>query len=396
MLKELIKLTEDNILDDRIYNLYSMINRNDINMTLKIYSNASKIKDINKDKLYNAFINYVTFLHKNDYSFEQGNHVSVIQILCNLDLIKIALDYVNNHSIDKKDNSIYSPFLSYYTKIKDKDDSILIFENMPNPTEIDYYNIMKLFKDELKFYDLFTRYKNKYKIVGNHDIINLLDAKKTIINNDGICINCNTKLVKFQYEHLNLILQNLDNIVINIKTDKNGKELQNKDIMYLLSIWSKFKNIKFNFDYVIDGANIGYLGIPQKLINTILTSNITKVINQLENKKVLLILHTRHKEAITFFKNNNNIKLFIVPKNHNDDWYALYAALASNCYLISNDKIRDHVNNLHINDWKTDYIINVDKNTMALINPLPYTKCIQMNNSIIHLPAIDGNWYHNV
>ena len=112
------------------------------------------------------------------------------------------------------------------------------------------------------------------------------------------------------------------------------------------------------FEYVLDGANIGFFG-QAKLVKTAKATSfsyeqVDAVLRAVcaRSARVLLVLHVSHTDAARLEPAQLELLnrwrergvLFSSPAKHNDDWYWLYAAMASGdeCRVVSNDEMRDH------------------------------------------------------
>ena len=93
------------------------------------------------------------------------------------------------------------------------------------------------------------------------------------------------------------------------------------------------------------------------------------------------------------------------PRGHNDDWYWLYAALASGsgCKVVSNDEMRDHHFGMlaprSFLRWKERHIVKFKFRGTQLEpefeEPLPYSNVIQEDpeTGSWHFPSIEsGKW----
>ena len=112
------------------------------------------------------------------------------------------------------------------------------------------------------------------------------------------------------------------------------------------------------FEYVLDGANIGFFGQAKLVKASKATSfsyeQVDAVLRAVcaRSTRVLLVLHVSHTDAARLDTVQLELLsrwrergvLFSSPAKHNDDWYWLYAAMASgdSCRVVSNDEMRDH------------------------------------------------------
>lgn len=119
-------------------------------------------------------------------------------------------------------------------------------------------------------------------------------------------------------------------------------------------------------EYVLDGANIGFFGHGREAKSrekdggkaskdtAFNFEQIDRLLRAVLNRstRVMLVLHVSHTQASRIGPRASELVarwrelgvLYISPAGHNDDWYWLYAAMASGdgCRVISNDEMRDH------------------------------------------------------
>eukprot|EP00605_Chrysophyceae_sp_TOSAG23-4_P002312 GSChrysophyteH1.ASY1.ANO1.2558.1 assembled CDS len=117
--------------------------------------------------------------------------------------------------------------------------------------------------------------------------------------------------------------------------------------------WNDFKSwVSEIYDVVIDGANCGYYkqnypGAPSHVD----FQQINWMVEHLKKCgfKPLVMLHCRHfsnripRECLNIVASweAQNV-LFRTPTRCNDDWFWLYLAVKLECYVITNDEMRDH------------------------------------------------------
>ena len=107
------------------------------------------------------------------------------------------------------------------------------------------------------------------------------------------------------------------------------------------------------WDVVVDGANVGMnqQNYPGGCFRMEAVKN-TIAHFEAQNKKVLVILHTRRIESELSAADQKlstelqaNGTLYVTPRGANDDWYWIYAAVCSgpDARFVSNDMLRDHI-----------------------------------------------------
>lgn len=178
-----------------------------------------------------------------------------------------------------------------------------------------------------------------------------------------------------------------------------------------------------SIDIFIDGANIAHYkqNFEGGCFNYQQIQLITEYLIQ-QGYKVLILLHENHfnqpdcslPEVFTY---SNHYKqewekqglAYRVVKGNNDDWYWMYAALASdrdamvysiqnNDYIqiLSNDHMRDHFfkmsHDQHFPKWREysqiyyDIWTDVNHKKFQLYFPKKYTQCIQIHKNGFHIP----------
>ena len=193
------------------------------------------------------------------------------------------------------------------------------------------------------------------------------------------------------------------------------------------------------WDYILDGANIGFYGRGSALqanrrangagrqVGAQSASDrkrfldtreklfsFEKIMNLVDNikaqgKKVLVVLHVNHIQGITRDEELSKVisdwketnLLYTTPRGHNDDWYWLYGAVACGrvCSAITNDEMRDHhFILLHARKflrWKERHVVHfkfhdrLGREAIILNEPLPYSRVMQRDPSsgVWHVPS---------
>lgn len=158
-----------------------------------------------------------------------------------------------------------------------------------------------------------------------------------------------------------------------------------------------------NYDIIIDGANVGFYN-SDKIFSF---DDIYFVYKNLvdNNFKPLIVLHNRHFRNI---KTPLDLPIFKTPDRFNDDHFWLFCCFTLNCKLLTNDKMRDHINETFKGDekvfeiWKKD---NVCKFKIHCINfvddylqickvdrQLKYVKFENINSKFI---CADKRYFYN-
>ncbi|KAI4310782.1 hypothetical protein MLD38_035732 [Melastoma candidum] len=154
------------------------------------------------------------------------------------------------------------------------------------------------------------------------------------------------------------------------------------------------------FDAVIDGANVGL--IKGHFFNFFQLNCAVNELREMSPSKryPLVVLHqTRVHTGPALEPRNKKLlerwrkagALFEAPVGSNDDWYWLYAAVSSNCLIVTNDEMRDHLFQLlgtsFFPRWKEKHQVRLSASPrgLELHMPPPYSVVIQESK--------DGSWH---
>ncbi len=268
------------------------------------------------------------------------------------------------------DNGIITNLILYYIKINDENKINYFLENC-KLMKRDYLNVIVYDK---KYLYLFDTIIDNFELL-DKDLDFIINNKLNVLHKlDGFFLknNCNYK---------NTIDTNLLKLYY---LDEKSIELMLNLIEKEIIITDKMKDLlKNNYDNIIDCGNIIYN--KQGKINY----NNLNIIKQLTGNN-LLIIHIKHKKNLNndIFKNN----IYFTPYKFNDDLYILYFFLKmkTKCFIISNDKYRDHIFNFNISEKFKNIITqqtinyNLDENK---INNYPiFSNCIQVIDDFIFIP----------
>jgi hypothetical protein len=207
----------------------------------------------------------------------------------------------------------------------------------------------------------------------------------------------------FQYRHVKEIstlkkqLIDVKPIQLNLQDELKNYHLYESEIS------------KYNYDMVIDGANIlfSYGGtvcpIGYKRLNQILQTY----------PKSLCILHQKYLN-ISRYRNKwyksqyydiesmivswQNKMIFKIDEYINDDLIIILASILKQQPIITNDKFRDHlfrVSDENFSLWLMDYIIpyNFNNEYLELFYPLPYSSVIQKSDDGYYIPTTSEFWW---
>jgi hypothetical protein len=246
---------------------------------------------------------------------------------------------------------------------------------------------------------------NEIKISNTFFFKSNFDCVETNIQNN-VCEHSGIRISKFglRVDECDVLKENIMREYI---SDEKGFNEIDKLNNYLLS------NIH---EVLIDGNNI--LFFERRKVNIDSFRRLEQIYNQLENKSPLVFMHIRHKNNLkkcTYKERNeankilSKMNIWFTPYHMNDDWFFLWAGISYNkAYLLTNDKLRDHVSkisedNLFYNSlsrWIENNVVNYLFNKVKQIHefdePLKYSIKIQRNlindKAIWHLPLIDSKW----
>ncbi|KAL1512415.1 hypothetical protein AB1Y20_005671 [Prymnesium parvum] len=186
------------------------------------------------------------------------------------------------------------------------------------------------------------------------------------------------------------------------------------------------------FDFVLDGANIGFFGqgsfikgkesrlhdltVKQAKDSCFSFAQVDAVLRAVLQKssRVLLVLHVSHTQtprigphaAALIEQWRREGWLYTSPAGHNDDWYWLYAAIAGGkqSYVISNDEMRDHHFGMlaprSFMRWKEQHVIHFnfkkdrsgEESEPAITLPPRYSRQVQVHEcGTWHLPSAESS-----
>ena len=160
------------------------------------------------------------------------------------------------------------------------------------------------------------------------------------------------------------------------------------------------KNIpEKNYSIVFDGNNVLFSDGGKEITKKSYNRLIALVDYTIKNGHTpLVFIHQRNMKYIKkWLKLPLHDYMHGTPYNFNDDWFSLYYAIQNNCYLVSNDLFRDHINIFDTNN-KTDHL-KVFIKSKKLFTDRTFSSVIFTNNNIpviikkndkIYVPAKSG------
>mmetsp|Transcript_14229 Transcript_14229/g.21502 ORF Transcript_14229/g.21502 Transcript_14229/m.21502 type:complete len:689 (-) Transcript_14229:323-2389(-) len=208
------------------------------------------------------------------------------------------------------------------------------------------------------------------------------------VDASGKCSGCNRSLLSLELNDIQReqLLNQIDSLVVHqelLQVIPDNNTPLAPDAIRRSNQWKVFKSWLHQrqaedgpIDFVIDGANVGYFkqnyaGAPDHVdfhnIDSVLqhclsaylprrksmaTSQPSTSVQTKFRNRVLIILHARHlaEDRMPYYAHEivkrwrSQKQIYSCAIKNNDDWYWLYAAVAAgdNCYLVSNDEMRDH------------------------------------------------------
>jgi len=319
----------------------------------------------------------------------EGNKVSIIQILCNLDKVEEA-EYFLKRNKDLVRLGAYLPILYSFMKQQNTVKILKLYDEIINKNiKLKYENYFDLLKylstqnekqafntviDTMEYLGIVPN-KNTWNLICNH-----YNAHRFLPNKNNRCPHCKSSLKVIDCDNTRFkICNTLEKHIINHRVWIQFKEQLNKN----------------KYSYIIDGANIGRFDNHGKL--NIDYKKILLVTKKLGNS-CLVVLHYRHTDVIKKLI-ENKVSVQIVPKGHDDDWFSLYGALYLNCFFVSNDQARNHgyANNCQkeLQWWMTHHSVSLrlsGEQNYEVIFPPKYSTCIQYYSSNgIHIPSSENS-----
>jgi hypothetical protein len=287
------------------------------------------------------------------------------------------LDFMNNlcvlfrqYEIVLDDND-YIKLLKFYGEKGDQEIFNLLFRTLINQLDIISYDLANT-----------IIYYYSFRVVTSTITINFN------------CKKCNTSLVR---DKLSIVERKS---ILKLITDNlaNGNP---KFLDYIKELEHNPK--RFETDYILDGANIGFFQQRPDLGGKLSYTNINKIITYLkqQNKSVILFLHENHLNPKNISNYNQKIikewedseVLYKTKRGLNDDWYWLYLGVyLEHSQIISNDKMCDHYFNCcHEKSFKrwrdiTQIEFNFSNNKVNLGNSKIADNGALENELKIHIP----------
>lgn len=336
-----------------------------------------------------------------------------------------------------------SPLLECALKLKEFDDAIAIYErllkNVDEPSEEDFAVIIKetspvsgsaaadamfgrCVSDLLKFAWnppsqplLDALISSPRFTTQNAHIVESADGGGGQQQQQHTCSACGERVVgvKLPPDTIKTLVEQTEKLAPDQKSEKVNE-------------WTNFKawvekidNRKY--DVIIDGANVAYY----RMSNSHSTqSQVAPDYNQIDavftyvrdtlKKKPIVFLHrrhfNRHRGGGVPHSLENKWKaadaLFVVPHGHNDDVYWLYFGFSLDCWIVTNDQMRDHRFEMlqsikAFGKWKQRHQVHFDvmwlekekRHDAQLFPPTPYSIHAQQQRSSasssstpIHIP----------
>ncbi len=381
---------------------------------------------------YDIIIKYytplITICQSNNWKHDLSSYPLLIRILCNINNVSSALEYLNEmnkYKISIKTRTI-APILENLSKnhyleqeqeqeqdyfktlvdIFDKYNSIFTLEQ--------FHHLLIAFKkySSSSYQDIIIdKIKKMFEIwcendfIINDSIIQLIlewfpnyKLKPFEVSEDNItCSECNNQLKKHQlsFNERKTLITDILTVYSNStsnksnKSNKMNKMNQKNNLMIFKSIIESERNLNVinKQIYIIDGGNMGH-SESGEFSPFPITNFITSM--KSSNVFILLILHqSRSTSFKDYVVDPNKLMIYYTPYGENDDLYWLLAGfMIKNSLVITNDMMRDHhVDKLDeklFKRWKDNHIATyhgVDINKPSL-----YTIGVQEHTSGWHIP----------
>ena len=163
----------------------------------------------------------------------------------------------------------------------------------------------------------------------------------------------------------------------------------------LIKFLSKIPDEKF--DIVFDGNNI--------LLNRcgiLVKESYDKLVNLYNSCidigiKPLVYIHERNVKDLKKKGINITINYIATPYRYDDDWFSLYYGIKNNCFLISKDIFRNHINILdtmnnsnHLKIYLHNRKLNINEDFTEIIFKRTFLPIIIKENECIYIPSNKG------
>lgn len=172
----------------------------------------------------------------------------------------------------------------------------------------------------------------------------------------------------------------------------------------------KLPTFDSKISYVIDGANVLFYGAREVTFDGYvrLTNLLTKLVRKVPGEEIVLVLHHRHFGFSTKFRSerdqlkllipfwSNMVRVVKTPSRVDDDIYSISIAVDNDCTIVTNDRFRDHANEIDTNlrIWRDEngLTYTAKKRTVMLNSKIKYSTRVQCNDNIWYVPMADGTW----
>jgi hypothetical protein len=380
------------------------------------------------------YIPLINIYKSNNWKQDLSSYPIIIRILCNIDNISNAIEYLdemNKYKIPIKTRTI-APILENLSKHMHLElDDFKILVNL-----FDKYN--KVFTLE-QFHHLLIAFK-KHKLTNNNVIIEKIKVMFSIwtendfiLNNDiiqlllewfphyksetfneidlPICSRCNNQLKKHQltFNDRKILINDILSVYTNTKTNNQNQNQKQKETIKSrntvkqnnINILQQFKSVietERNLNVInkqiiiIDGGNMGHSENGEfssfpiiNFISSMKTSNVF----------ILLILHqSRSIHFKDYIIDHDKLMIYYTPYNENDDMYWLLAGfMIKNSWVITNDLMRDHhvdkLDEVLFKRWKDNHIVSYSG--FNITKPSLYTIGVQEHLEGWHIPLFNSN-----
>lgn len=379
---------------------------NIISITIINYlENNYNVCDDNIKKISKDLIKTIQEKYKDESSFNLGIRMAVL--LYNKDLILELLSNMEKYKLQIKSRTT-EPLMNYGIKQKDIEFVNHIYGLSINYnlslSESCYINLLTFYgeTENQRYFDIVFNNITKNLNVISLELSNLIMYYYSfrVINSkvtNSCCSHCSTSLLESKLSETERS-QIIDTLVVKI-TNNNPKFIN-----YINEINRNPE--RFNVDYILDGANIGYFQQRPDKGGKLSFNNIQMIMSHLDNlnKTYIIFLHEKHlnksklsiKENELLEKWEKNDIIYKTLRGLNDDWYWIYLGIyMTNSFIISNDKLCDHYfqceHSKSFKRWRDLTKIGFDFNTNTKSKVTLISNKLHINGTLesrkkIHIP----------
>ena len=324
---------------------------NIISITIIKYLDNNNNNDIVKE-ISIDLIKTIQEKYKDESSFNLGIRLAVL--LNNKEKVLELLSNMEETKLQIKARTT-EPLINYGITQKDAKFICLIYElttkyNL-NISETCYINLLTFYgeSENQRYFDIVFNNVIKQLNVISLELSNIIMYYYSfrVINSkltNKCCSNCNTSFLEYKLSETERSLI-LEKLVVKIANN-------NPKFIKFINEVNRTPE-RFNVDYILDGANIGYFQQRPDKGGKLSFNNIQHITTHLDtlNKTYIVFLHEKHFNKSILSTTEIRLLeqwelkgcLYKTLRGLNDDWYWIYLGLyMKNSFIISNDKLCDH------------------------------------------------------